>query len=113
MEEQGGAVVVTRAGGGSPTPALTPSPLFLFLYSSTSTSPFTTLQIPLNHTENLLTFSSSEQSPDQLADFLLLIFSSEGYRPARRGGAAGLYAGTPQLEGSGARVGLLWAPVMP
>ena len=57
-----------------------PSPLNFPFHYSRRPPP----QIPLNHTENLLIFSSSEQSPlDQLAICLRCWFSpSEGCRPA-------------------------------
>lgn len=101
---------MTRAGRGEPHASPQFPPLFLFLYHPPLNFPFHyPLQIPLNHTENLLTFSSSEQSPlDQLADFLLLIFSLRRLQTCPAQGALpALCVGTPQLEGSGARAGLL------
>lgn len=103
MEEQEVRLRGDTGREGSPTPALN-SLLVPLPIPSTSQLPFHyPLQIPLNHTENLfLTFSSSEQSPlDQLADFLLLIFSLRRLQTCPAWGVLpALYAGTPQLEGS-------------
>ena len=110
--ESGGAgwgCGVTGQGGGRPTPVLNSLPCsssynpplnFPFHY------PHRPLQIPLNHTENLLLFSLIRAVPSRpISDLrLLLIFSLRRLQTCPvRGVLLALCAGTSQLESSEGR----------